>query len=790
MSRARRWVVTVGSSMAVPLLFFAGVALTVPIADPREFDFDEGVNLIKALLVRRGFSLYSQIWSDQPPLFTALLARWFAWFGESVTSSRFLVLLFSALLLWSFFQVVRRTTSWPAALAATVALVLSEQYVRLSVSVMIGLPALALAMLSVYLFVVASDKANDAQRPWLMALSGLVFALSLQTKLFTVVVGLVLAGYLALDIVLCLRRGQSPRRSLTLAIAWSATLLAVFLGLGLLLSSFNLDQLLGTHLGGQTRAAFSIEDNVRFIGRALVRHAPYVLLALAGGVWAARRSKRQVILPAGWLVLALVALLAEKPVQYHYALLLTIPLAWLSAYGVDACIAVFAGLGRASKPAVAWLGRLGGASLAVVLPVLMVFQLVPLQLRLPKEVLGGIPYDGWVLSRLCPNGHADPALVWSDRPYYAFLAGQPEPPGIAVVTGKRFASGQLDEGEILAALQAARPRYVVLERFLRSYTPGFLIELNKLYQPVATYFWGPEEEPGQFYVARTVTTGGAPGSERAVFGGWLGLTWSPSTIPAQIGAGSCLGIDDLVWSRPAGVQGQDLAVSLRLVDSSGETWLQHDEALGRDWNTLRDRTPLADVKNPLVPEGTPPGLYRLVLVVYDPATGQPLTVAHDGDAPAEQLVLDQVNVERPAVTLPPRAAVADFGPLRLIQATSPAVQVRPGDSIPVSLRWQAASVYQPAPYVVVVQLLDQHGNVVAGLEEEPLAGRYPTTGWQAGELVLDRHRLAVPAGLAPGTYALITGVYRASDRVRLRTSGGLLGLAASDHYLVENIAVN
>ncbi len=35
---------------------------------------DEGFNLMKALLVNRGYTLYSQIWSDQPRLFTHLLA--------------------------------------------------------------------------------------------------------------------------------------------------------------------------------------------------------------------------------------------------------------------------------------------------------------------------------------------------------------------------------------------------------------------------------------------------------------------------------------------------------------------------------------------------------------------------------------------------------------------------------------------------------------------------------------------------------------------------------------------
>jgi hypothetical protein len=34
---------------------------------------DEGGNLMKAVLVAKGFHLYSEIWSDQPPILTFLL---------------------------------------------------------------------------------------------------------------------------------------------------------------------------------------------------------------------------------------------------------------------------------------------------------------------------------------------------------------------------------------------------------------------------------------------------------------------------------------------------------------------------------------------------------------------------------------------------------------------------------------------------------------------------------------------------------------------------------------------
>ena len=91
--------------------------------------------------------------------------------------------------------------------------------------------------------------------------------------------------------------------------------------------------------------------------------------------------------------------------------------------------------------------------------------------------------------------------------------------------------------------------------------------------------------------------------------------------------------------------------------------------------------------------------------------------------------------------------------------------------MPVELLWQAAEA-PGEPLVVVVQLQDAAGRVAAGLEAQPLDGRYPTQNWAAGELVRDRHTLTLPADLAPGAYRLIVGVYRAADRGTAGDEGG------------------
>ena len=49
--------------------------------------------------------------------------------------------------------------------------------------------------------------------------------------------------------------------------------------------------------------------------------------------------------------------------------------------------------------------------------------------------------------------------------------------------------------------------------------------------------------------------------------------------------------------------------------------------------------------------------------------------------------------------------------------------------------------------------------MIAQHDGDPGGGYTPTTRWMQGELVPDRHRLALPEGLPPGSYALRAGMY-------------------------------
>jgi mannosyltransferase len=237
----------------------------------------------------------------------------------------------------------------------------------------------------------------------------------------------------------------------------------------------------------------------------------------------------------------------------------------------------------------------------------------------------------------------------------------------------------------------------------------------------------------------------------------------------------------------------DFATSVRLVAPDGSSWSQPPDEKPLGPQFPGSQWPLDQIqRQPValpVPPGTPPGEYAIELIVYDPATGRPWRPQQADGAPARTpnaINVGNVTVARPDEMPGEHVSLAQFGPLALVEASSPARAVSPGGQVPVDLLWQAREA--PAePLVAVVQLLDQNGRVVAGLEAQPLQGRYPTQKWAAGELVRDRHTLSVPGNLAPGIYRLIVGVYRAGDRARLLTRDGLL--SRSDFYPIKRIAV-
>ncbi len=111
-------------------------------------------------------------------------------------------------------------------------------------------------------------------------------------------------------------------------------------------------------------------------------------------------------------------------------------------------------------------------------------------------------------------------------------------------------------------------------------------------------------------------------------------------------------------------------------------------------------------------------------------------------------------------------------------------QLRAGEAIHLTLYWTARERVAES-YTVFVHLLAADGFNVAGADNLPRDGSYPTDQWLVSEMVIDPHLVPLPADMPPGDYRLDVGLYR------LDTGQRLMGRDASgveaDHVLLPVI---
>jgi 4-amino-4-deoxy-L-arabinose transferase-like glycosyltransferase len=138
--------------------------------------------------------------------------------------------------------------------------------------------------------------------------------------------------------------------------------------------------------------------------------------------------------------------------------------------------------------------------------------------------------------------------------------------------------------------------------------------------------------------------------------------------------------------------------------------------------------------------------------------------------------------QQPAVVLD-----ADFGgAMHQLGYALPGDSLVPGDILAVTLFWEARAP-TTEPYKVTVQLLSDAGPPVAQHDGEPVGGFAPTTIWQPGRAVTDRHGILIPTDLPPGNYTLVVAVYHAATGERLPVA--VDGESVGDHLPLAEIAI-
>ena len=114
-------------------------------------------------------------------------------------------------------------------------------------------------------------------------------------------------------------------------------------------------------------------------------------------------------------------------------------------------------------------------------------------------------------------------------------------------------------------------------------------------------------------------------------------------------------------------------------------------------------------------------------------------------------------------------------------------QLASGESLDLTLYWSPRG--RPThDYTVFVHLLDSSGQLRGQADSPPMAGKYPTSVWDAGEVIADLHTLSLAPDLPAGEYKIAIGLYdpETGQRVPIVDEDGQV---SGDHVIIYGLAL-
>ncbi len=244
--------------------------------------------------------------------------------------------------------------------------------------------------------------------------------------------------------------------------------------------------------------------------------------------------------------------------------------------------------------------------------------------------------------------------------------------------------------------------------------------------------------------------------------------------------------------------GEDFVIFERLLDNQGMAWGGYDRRAKENYSTLLWAPGEIVIDGFAVPvdAAAPPGVYNLSLgwyrrvgeqadslAILKPETGEP------SDSTA--VTIGPIKVGGP----PPGVTVATVTPQTEVNVTlgeqikllgfdlagQPVSQPTTGEAsadplllqsskpLHLTLYWQALTA--PAiDYTVFAHLRNAAGETVAQKDSPPTGGAYPTSLWDANEIIKDEITISLE-NVTPGRYDLVVGMYDFQTGLRLAVPG-------------------
>ncbi len=195
-------------------------------------------------------------------------------------------------------------------------------------------------------------------------------------------------------------------------------------------------------------------------------------------------------------------------------------------------------------------------------------------------------------------------------------------------------------------------------------------------------------------------------------------------------------------------------IFVHLLNAQGQIIAQHDAEPQNgfmptsQWKTGDE---VVDKIGVLIPPGTPPGEYTLVIGVYRGDTGERLKLLDGTDALTLGALTVRKRIVSPDAIFRTPVADANFSALRLIGYQFVRKEYTHGELIPLVLYFQARTK-PTTDSKIEIQLRDQGENAIVSSRA---FGNYPSSRWDAGEIVREMYAFVIPQDALAGEHRIV-----------------------------------
>jgi hypothetical protein len=719
--------------------------------------YDEAGYIAVPWMVATGHTLYTDVYSPSPPLFTLSIAAAFKIWGCSVEVARSVIVAYSTLGLLAAALLAREIRGRVAGLAAALLLFFSPEYFRLSRVTMSEVPAVSLALVSLLASLVYWRR---GQRGWLI-LSGLAMAASLLVKLVTLFalplpfLGVALRHFYLLAPDTGRSMAEKVRgMALDFAVWVASFCLPILLCLLIYDPRAMYEQAVALHWQGREFHPVDYNRRGPRILAYLWQDRGLLILALGGSLSCWLRRSRQALLIVAWFLLVTAMMVNQAPLTSHHMLPMVPSLAVLAGVMVQEGWDSWRTLIRQRH----WQDILlaaGGMGL-------LIFSLVNLpavaESNRVEMARTGTP-EGLVEDAisLLEQTTAPGDFVISDDPVIVLLAGRKIPPMLTGADWRRLHVGHLTAEQLISLSEQYEASAIVFWRERFDSLPPYVQWVEDRFEAVkiGTYshrVYLPldlSEPPGITF-----------GHKIQLLASHIDETYLASTGQLRL---------TLFWRALRRVGG-DYTIYLKLINPAYHIWGQQDSRPYHDGSptwTWQEGQLIYDPRQLKLLPGTPPGEYHVEVIPVEIYSTEVL----ESDT-GEPILLGPVEVPRRA---PPPVEVLDIehpqeailgDKVRLLGYNMES-GFRPGDNVHLTLFWQCLAEMEQS-YTVFVHLVDGGDNIVAQKDNPPVDGFYPATRWKPGEIIRDQYDLIISPETPLGRYRIEVGMYLAETGERLQ----------------------